>query len=57
MSASWPPTPPTRIISFQQIVLENDPNWQIDRQRPWVYEMSNGRLFYYNPNTYTTTGT
>lgn len=49
--------PPTRILSFQQIVSENDPRWQRDHDRPWVYEMSNGRRFGYNPDTYTTAST
>lgn len=45
--------PPTRIISFQQVVLDADPDWQQKRIRPWIYEMSNGRLFYKDPNVYT----
>ena len=36
----------TRILSWQQIVQENDPNWLRGFTRPWVYEFSNGRLFY-----------
>lgn len=40
------PEPPTRILSMQQIVLEADPNWQRSYLRPWIYEISNGRLFY-----------
>ena len=43
---------PTRILSFQQWVLDADPFWQRDKTRPWVYEFSNGRLFYLNPNVY-----
>lgn len=40
------PEPPTRILSMQQIVIEADPNWQRSYLRPWIYEISNGRLFY-----------
>jgi hypothetical protein len=51
------PPPPTRIISFQQQVLEADPDWNRRRLRPWVYDFSNGRLFVWNPDVYTTTST
>lgn len=49
----WPPPPPTRILSAQQIVLENDPYWQRDYTKPMNYEFSNGRLFYQFPPIYT----
>ena len=47
----------SRTLSFQQWVLDADPFWQRDRTRPWVYEFSNGRLFYLNPNVYAPTPT
>jgi len=37
--------PPTRILSFQQIVLEADPNWRALSLQPVAYEFTNGRLF------------
>lgn len=37
---------PTRILSWEQLCLEADPNYQRGLTRPWLYEMSNGRLFY-----------
>lgn len=48
----WPAPPPTRIISWQQVVIENDPNWQRNYTRPMNYEFSNGRLFYQFPPIY-----
>lgn len=36
----------TRILSFQQLVLEADPDWQQMSKRPLTYVMSNGRRFY-----------
>lgn len=48
--------PPTRIISFQQQVEECDPDWQKDKLRPWIYEFSNGKLFYWRPDIHTTPG-
>ncbi len=36
---------PTRIISWQQIVLENDPDWVRLSLNPVVWEFSNGRRF------------
>lgn len=41
----YPGTPPTRQISWQQLVRENDPNFTRLSLRPWVFEFSNGRLF------------
>lgn len=48
--------PPTRTISWQQQVNEADPYWNKDYQRPVVYRFSNGRVFQWNPATYTTPG-
>jgi len=45
--------PPTRIISFQQLVQEADPNWNRAKQRPWIYSFSNGRRFLGRPDIYT----
>lgn len=45
--------PPTRIISWQQLVQDADPDWQRLKMRPWVYEFSNGRRFLWDPNVYT----
>lgn len=36
---------PTRIISWQQLVLENDPDWVRLSLNPVVWEFSNGRRF------------
>lgn len=36
----------TRILSWQQLVLEADPNWARGKTQPWIYQFSNGRLFY-----------
>ncbi len=52
MSASWPSAPPTRILSFQQMVSEADPFYTIDKNRPWIYEFSNGRRFLQVPDPY-----
>jgi len=38
--------PPTRILSYAQLVLEADPDWQKDAMRPYLYEFSNRRRFY-----------
>lgn len=48
--------PPTRIISWRQVIQDADPQWQREQQRPWNFDFSNGRLFYWNPQTYTTPG-
>ena len=37
--------PPTRILSWQQQVLEADPSWSRLYYRPINYEFSNGREF------------
>lgn len=39
------PAPPTRILSWQQLVLEADPDWRRLSLQPWVFDFSNGRLF------------
>ena len=44
--------PPTRIISYQQLVLEADPDWQRLKQRPWIYQFSTGRRFLGRPDIY-----
>lgn len=44
--------PPTRLISFLQEVRSADPNFQQGLIRPWIYQFSNGRLFYRDPNVY-----
>lgn len=36
---------PTRILSWQQLVLENDPDWVRLSLNPVVWEFSNGRRF------------
>lgn len=45
--------PPTRIISWQQQVIEADPSYQKLLLRPVIYIFSNGREFVRDPNTYT----
>lgn len=47
------PTPPTRILNWQQEVLYADPEWNKGLLRPIVYEFSNGRTFQWDPNVYT----
>lgn len=39
------PPPPTRILSWEQMCIEADPDFLRLSLRPWVYEFSNGRLF------------
>lgn len=53
--ATWPAPPPTRILSWQQLVLEADPDYQRLNQRPVVYQFSNGRTFVERPDIYTST--
>lgn len=54
MSNGYPFTPPpTRIISWLQEVLYNDPHYNQLRLRPIIYEFSNGRTFEADPNVYT----
>lgn len=45
--------PPTRLISFQQVVIEADPDYQKLLLRPVIYEFSNGRRFVKDPSVYT----
>lgn len=45
--------PPTRILSWQQLVQEADPDWNRAKQRPWIYQFSNGRRFLARPDIYT----
>src|SRR5579859_1606288 len=35
----------SRLISWRQLVLENDPDWIRDSLNPRVWEFSNGRIF------------
>lgn len=53
MPASWPSPPPTRILSWSQMVKEADPNYVRLSLQPWVYEFSNGRLFVDSLPVYT----
>ena len=48
--------PPTRLISWLQLCLEADPDFERKRLKPWVYEMSNGRLFYLQNPVYSFEG-
>ena len=47
-----PPAPATRQISFLQLAQEADPTYQREKQQPWIYSFSNGRLFYATLPTY-----
>lgn len=42
---AWPSPPATRILSWNQLVREADPNFTRLSLQPWVYSYSNGRLF------------
>ena len=42
---TWPSPPPTRILSWSQMVREADPNYTKLSLQPWIFEFSNGRLF------------
>lgn len=44
--------PPTRILSWQQLVQDADPDWQKLNLRPVIYKFSNGRKFVKDPNVY-----
>jgi hypothetical protein len=48
-----PAPPPTRILSWQQMVEENDPDYYKRLLRAITYEFSNGRRFVGVPNVYT----
>jgi len=43
--ATWPATPPTRLLNWRQMVTEADPYYQTDLTRPWWFEFSNRRRF------------
>lgn len=45
--------PTSRTLSWQQLVIEADPEWAKKYQRPVVYEFSNGRTFTDRPDRYT----
>jgi hypothetical protein len=54
-----PPTapntpPPTRIISFSQLVQEADPNYRRTSLQPVTYEFQSGRKFIQPVNVYGT---
>lgn len=55
-AASWPSPPPTRILSWEQMCFEADPDFRRLSLRPWVYEFSNGRRFVEAQPVYGTTG-
>lgn len=57
MPPFYPGTPPTRILSWNQMVREADPNYTRQSLQPWVYEFSNGRLFVDSLPLYTGTST
>ena len=42
---TWTSPPPTRYLSWAQLVREADPNYTRLSLQPWVYDFSNGRLF------------
>lgn len=48
-----PPVPPTRILSWQQLVIEADPYWSRNYRQPMNYEFSNSRRFYQFPPVYS----
>lgn len=54
--ATWAAPPPTRILSWLQMVLETDPSFRRLSLRPWTYEFSNGRLFIESLPVYGSTG-
>lgn len=39
------PPPPTRLLNWQQLVLEEEPDWGPRYRRPWIYEFPGGRRF------------
>lgn len=45
--------PPSRTISWRQIVQEADPDFTKRLYRPIIYEFSNGRTFEKDPSVYT----
>lgn len=48
--------PPSRTLSWQQLVQEADPDWARKYQRPVCYVFSNGRKFVWDPQVYTDPG-
>ena len=48
--------PPTRILSWLQLCLENDSDFRRKSLRPWIYSFSNGRLFVESLPVYGSTG-
>jgi len=49
--------PTSRTLSWEQMVLEADPDYQRLNQRPVAYIFSNGRVFVARPDIYTSTST
>ncbi len=45
-----------RTISWQQIVVDEDPDWLRKKLRPIRYEFSNGKRFVARPDEYTAVG-
>lgn len=39
------PPPPTRLLNWQQLVLEQEPDWGPRHRRPWIYEFPNRERF------------
>jgi len=54
-TATWPSPPPTRILSWLQMVREADPNFTRTSLQPVAYELSNGRVFVDPIQLYTST--
>ena len=50
------PRPASRTISWRQLVLEADPDWVRDQQRPMWLSYSNGREFVWRPDVYVAPG-
>lgn len=46
MTAPAFPTPPTRILNWNQEVIYSDPRWHQNYTNPAIYFFSNGRIFY-----------
>jgi hypothetical protein len=49
--------PVTRQISWQQLCVQADPEFYQNSIRPWIYDFSNGRLYYQQLPVYSTTET
>ena len=54
-TAAWPSPPPTRMLSWVQMVREADPAFTRSSLQPRAYELSNGRVFIDPVNLYTNT--